>query len=101
MCRRYAGRSVSGMLAGWLCARSVQLCVSEVVPGFSYYKKDMLHPMTRVRRVPPNWCERPLEQVVLDSDADIEARPDETMMYDGNPEAQRHLEERMAKRERF
>lgn len=80
-----------------MCAKHVQKQWSEVVPGFSYYDRDMLHPMTDSRSEPPEWCERPLEQVVLEPDADVEARPDGKIEYDGNGAAQTHREMRMAK----
>ena len=94
ICRRYAGRPLDGSVRGWLCARAVEKEYSEVVPGFSFYKKDMLHPMTEDRREPPDWCERTLEQVVLGKNDDFEARGDKPVEFDGNEQARWHLANR-------
>ena len=71
---------------------------SRVVPGHSYCRQDNLRPVTEEMKVPPDWCERPLEQVVLEPKAEIEARPDVTLVADGNGVAEhRHrcAEERL------
>lgn len=93
-CRRYQGRLENGLSRGWLCAREVYMQESDVVPGFSFLKKDKLHPMTSERAEYPEWCERPLEQVILASGDECGLRPDdeEKMRHDGNRVASHKLE---------
>lgn len=50
--------------------------------------------MTDERKVPPDWCEKPLEQVVLRPDESVSVRPDEPVVHDGNEEWKFHLKER-------
>lgn len=38
---------------------------------------------------PPEWCERTLEQVLLEKDDKPDIRGDQTIVYDGNKEAER------------
>lgn len=90
-CRRYAGKSVSGYVRGdaWLCARSIEQEESEVIPGHSYWKKNDLHPIIASVQQPPEWCDRPLEQVLLTSDAPADIMADSTIVFDGNDVAER------------
>jgi hypothetical protein len=62
---------------------------SEVIPGYSFWKKDDLHPIIASSQQPPEWCERPLEQVILPSDVPVEIMADSTLVFDGNEVAKR------------
>lgn len=96
LCRRYARRTSNGMARGWLCAKWLNLVHSPVIPGHSYWERDHLHPMTDDRKVPPDWCEKPLEQVILEPDAKPDIRPDEDarLVRDGNMAAELHVLDR-------
>jgi hypothetical protein len=52
--------------------------------------------MTDDRKVPPDWCEKPLEQVILEPDAKPDIRPDEDarLVRDGNMAAELHVLDR-------
>jgi len=67
---------------------------SAVVPGHSYAEKNSFHPMSDNRVVPPEWCERALEQVVLKPDEAVEFEADANVVFDGNPAGEIHLRER-------
>ena len=95
-CRRYAGRASSGVVVGWLCARRLTTSVSEVVPGHSYFKRDQLHPMAESRAVPPDWCEKPLEQVILKPEDAPVLEQDSNIVHDGNFAAEAHVRDRFA-----
>ena len=99
LCRRYAGRPKSVSIRGWLCAKLIEIRRSDVVPGFSYFWRDMLHPILPDRKEIPEWCERPLEQVILRDGEKCEARPDEDrgLKYDGNKAAEERKEWKFSK----
>lgn len=86
LCRRYAGKS--RVSRGWLCAKFLEARPSQVIPGFMFFEKDEMHPMTEGRREIPEWCERPLEQVVVPAGMELQARKDPQLEYDGNKEAE-------------
>ena len=94
LCKRYAGKS--SFTRGWLCASVIFLMPSKVIPGCSYYVKDNFHPITEDRKVLPEWCEKPLEQVVLNPDASVpdSIRKDGLVQFDGNSEWNYHLRSR-------
>ena len=96
LCRRYAERPSSGVVRGWLCAKTLWTVPSEVIPEHSYWERDNLHPMWEARRIPPDWCEKPLEQVILKPDVKPDMRPDDNarLVHDGNVKAEMHVRER-------
>ena len=85
-------------MSGWMCAKEVSMEESDVVPGYSYVKLDVLHPVVESRTVPPDWCERPLEQVILNPDDKPDLREDARLVYDGNSQAENRAEELKSKR---
>lgn len=91
LCKRYT--KSNGMYKGWVCARFVHKVESNVIPGFLYYKKDGLHPITTDMKIPPDWCDRPLEQVILAPEDDVNIQKDVQMSleFDGNKNAENHL----------
>ena len=99
-CRRYGG-SWNGNGKTWYCAEDVQLWSSEVIPEHSSLEKDKFHPITEGMLKPPEWCERPLEQVILSPDEDVDIKKDATLVYDGNRRAEWKAEEIKALKEKF
>jgi len=59
-----------------------------VIPGHTYVERDLLHPMTESRTEPPEWCERPLEQVMLGPRDVVDIQGDKGLVYDGNRDAE-------------
>jgi len=92
-CRRYAGRKEGVPARGWRCAQDADMTPSEVIPGHSFCRQDRLRPITEEMTEPPDWCEKPLEQLLLAPKAEVEARPDETLVQDGNKVAERRHRE--------
>lgn len=44
--------------------------------------------MSKTRTVPPEWCEKPLEQAITGADEAVEIESDKRLIYDGNQIAQ-------------
>jgi hypothetical protein len=88
-CRRYLERSSVGFAreGTWLCAKLVRQEESDVIPGHSFWRKDLLHPISESTSQPPDWCERALEQVILPSDAEVDIMGDKNIVFDGNDAA--------------
>jgi hypothetical protein len=50
--------------------------------------RNKFHPITEERLNPPEWCERPLEQVILSPTEDVDIKKDAAVVYDGNHRAE-------------
>jgi len=76
----------------WYCAQSVWQEVSEVVPGCRFLNKDIYHPISADTKLPPEWCERPLEQTILDPNEKVNIESHEQkLVYDGNGAADNYV----------
>lgn len=93
LCRRF-GEDTHKRQGIWMCAEHVYLEHSEVIPGFSFPVLSTFHYTTAESPV-SEWCERPLEQTILAPDEKVDITPDNPLVYDGNPVAERHKENRM------
>lgn len=71
----------------WLCASEVYLTHSDVIPGHSVVHQDKLRPVT-VSMTPPQWCERILEQTILEPNEKVNIEPDKRLVFDGNKVAE-------------
>jgi hypothetical protein len=85
-CRRFDGK-YPGNPSSWLCAEVVYWEMSGVIPGHKFLKRDNLHPMNASRDLPPEWCERILEQTILSPEDKADIDKDANLVYDGNNHA--------------
>ena len=94
-CRRYAERP-DCVKSGWMCADSILIQPSYVIPGFKILQRlsfvQVLESMC-----PPEWCERPLEHIVTEPGEKVDGiRRDERLIeYDGNTAADWHIQRRI------
>ena len=79
-----------------MCARHIHLQNSPVIPGCSFVVRDLFHYITAEVRV-PEWCERSLEQTILNPDEKTDIKPDSHMEYDGNDLAKLHHKDKEQK----
>ena len=94
-CRRY--ESDPDKRGGiWMCAKHIYLEHSSVIPGHSFYIRNLFHYMTSEAQV-PEWCERPLEKTILNPDEKTDIAPDSNVQYDGNDLAVWHRRDKEQK----
>jgi len=83
-CRRFSGKTPENDKV-WLCAEVVYMSPSDVIPGHRYLCKDNYHYLNADVSVPPEWCERPLEQTILDPNEKVNIESHEQrLIHDGN-----------------
>ena len=80
----------------WMCAETVWLEKSDVIPGHRFVIRDNLHYMTADCQI-PEWCERTLEQTILSADETVEVTPDAQLVFDGNHAAEHRHKQKMVK----
>lgn len=76
----------------WLCGKTLYTEQSAVIPGHSVFQSQDFHPISKTRREPPEWCERPLEQAITAADEDVDIDADKPLVYDGNNTAKFYAE---------
>jgi hypothetical protein len=87
-CRRYGG--LAEKPDTWWCGETIYKENSEFIPGHSLIETQDFHPMTKSRKQPPEWCERILEQTILNENEEADIEADKKLVYDGNDAAEFH-----------
>jgi hypothetical protein len=94
LCRRFSNLKGNKREDLWYCATTLYPEDSAVIPGHSFLVKNDLRPITSSMTKPPTWCERILEQTILNSNEKVELEQDSNIVYNGNNLAEWHVKER-------
>ena len=94
LCRRYSNLMGNTRDDLWYCGKTIRSRPSHVIPCHSELIVDDLRPITKAMTRPPEWCERVLEQTILEPEEKVELEKDSSLVYDGNRLAEMHVWEK-------